>query len=314
MRAKPHATKPAKQTLFHPRNRHQGHYDFAALIKACPDLAPFVIRTPYGDPSINFADPTAVKALNRALLKLVYAVDHWDIPAGYLCPPIPGRADYLHCLADLLAKDHSGVIPQGKKVRVLDIGVGANCVYPLIGHAEYGWQFVGADIDQFALNNAQAIIDANPGLGQAITLRHQPEPKAMFQHIVETDEFFDLTLCNPPFHTSAAEARKGSQRKWENLGKAAHSKHAPTLNFGGHANELWCQGGEEAFVGRMIAESALFARNCLWFSSLIAKSASLPGVYRALERAGVSRHETISMAQGQKQSRMIAWTFFDQLK
>ncbi|MCM2324291.1 MAG: RlmF-related methyltransferase, partial [Oligoflexia bacterium] len=41
----------------HPRNRHQGRYDFAQLIRACPELAPFVAPTRFGERSIDFADP-----------------------------------------------------------------------------------------------------------------------------------------------------------------------------------------------------------------------------------------------------------------
>ena len=183
MRAKPHPAAPASPVArLHPRNRHQGRYDFPALVASSPELAAFVARNAHGDESIDFADPVAVKALNRALLKQVYGIGNWDIPPGYLCPPIPGRADYLHCLADLLATDNGGEIPRGSVVRALDIGVGANCVYPLIGHAEYGWRFVGTDVDRGALTCAQAIIDANPGLAQAITLRRQPVDDAMFEH------------------------------------------------------------------------------------------------------------------------------------
>ena len=125
-------TAPSKGEL-HPRNRHQGRYDSPALIKASPELGDFVITNPYGKPSIDFANPAAVKVFNRALLAQYYGIRHWDIPDGYLCPPIPGRADYLHNLADLLASDNDGQIPHGEKVRALDIGVGANCIYPLIG-------------------------------------------------------------------------------------------------------------------------------------------------------------------------------------
>jgi len=141
-----------------------------------------------------------------------------DVPAQYLCPPIPGRADYLHYLADLLSESNGGEIPRGKSVRVLDIGVGANCIYPLIGHATYGWQFVGTDVDAVALNNAQRILDANQ-LSDAVELRLQKSRTAIFSNVTKADEFFDLTLCNPPFHASLAEARHGSQRKWKNLGK-----------------------------------------------------------------------------------------------
>lgn len=308
---------PAEKTNLHPRNPHRGRYDFKQLVAGSPELAAFVALNDYGDESINFADPSAVKALNRALLNLVYGIKEWDIPAQYLCPPIPGRADHLHFLADLLADSNGGVIPRGDSIRVLDIGVGANCVYPLTGHREYGWQFVGTDIDPVAIANAQRIVDAN-GLSEAITLRLQASPAAIFNGVVQADEVFDLSMCNPPFHASLAEARSGTQRKWENLGRDAEYKNAlgkktiPVLNFGGQAVELCCEGGEEAFVCRMIAESARLPGNCMWFTTLISKSSSLPGVYRALKYAGAPHNKTIEIAQGQKKSRIVAWTFLDE--
>jgi 23S rRNA (adenine1618-N6)-methyltransferase len=302
---------PAEKSTLHPRNPHRGRYDFRQLIAASPALAPFVALNAHGDESIDFANPDAVKALNRALLKAVYGIADWDIPPQYLCPPIPGRADYLHHLADLLAEGNGGVIPRSAAVRVLDIGVGANCVYPLIGQREYGWQFVGADIDAAAIANAQRIVDAN-GLGSAIVLRLQTAPAHIFDGVVQADEFFDLTLCNPPFHASLAEAAAGTQRKWKNLGREAGRQKQPVLNFGGQGAELYCEGGEEAFVRRMVAESKQFRAHCLWFTTLVSKSASLPAVYRALKQAGALQHKTIEMAQGQKQSRFVAWTFLDE--
>ena len=304
---------PAEKTTLHPRNPHRGRYDFKQLVTAMPELAAFVSLNAYGDESINFADPAAVKALNRALLHQVYGIKQWDIPAQYLCPPIPGRADHLHFLADLLAECNGGVIPRGESIRVLDIGVGANCIYPLIGQREYGWQFVGTDIDAAALNNAQGIVDAN-GLSGAITLRLQASPVAVFQGVVKQGEVFDLCMCNPPFHASLAEARSGTQRKWKNLGVEANKKKIPVLNFGGQSMELCCEGGEEAFVCRMVEESARFRSSCMWFTTLISKSASLPGVYRAIKYAGALENRTIEMAQGQKKSRIVAWTFLDKAR
>lgn len=298
---------PVEKNSLHPRNPHRGRYDFGQLITCTPELSVFVATNEYGVETINFADPLAVKTLNRALLRQQYGIADWDIPAQYLCPPIPGRADYVHYLADLLAE--GGTIPQGPSVRVLDIGVGANCVYPLIGHRSYGWQFVGTDIDPTALANAQRILEAN-SLNDAIGLRLQRSQASVFAGVLESDEVFDLSMCNPPFHASQDEARAGSQRKWRNLGKQSGAGR-PVLNFGGQSAELCCEGGEEAFVSRMVAESARFPDRCLWFTTLISKSASLPAVYRALEKAGVWESRTQDMAQGQKKSRIVAWTFLD---
>ncbi|MGH8353877.1 MAG: 23S rRNA (adenine(1618)-N(6))-methyltransferase RlmF [Pseudomonas sp.] len=306
------AAAPAeKKALLHPRNRHQGRYDFPKLIKGSPELAAFVIINPYGKESIDFANPDAVRTFNRALLKDFYGIAHWDIPADYLCPPIPGRADYLHCLADLLGECNGGSIPRGAAVRALDIGVGANCIYPLLGHSDYGWQFLGSDIDPTALAAAQAIVQSNPGLSAAIQLRQQSDRAHIFQGLLQPDERFDLSLCNPPFHASPEEASRGSQRKWRNLGKLDPKRKLPLLNFGGQSAELWCEGGEAAFVRKLIKESAQLPAQVFWFSTLISKASNLPGVYAALKKVGAQDVRTVAMAQGQKQSRFVAWTFLD---
>lgn len=300
---------PNKPTL-HPRNRHQGRYDFPALIKAHPDLARFTITNPYGNPSIDFANPEAVRVFNRALLKAQYGIAHWDIPADYLCPPIPGRADYIHVLADLLAEDNAGEVPRGAQVRALDIGVGANCIYPLLGHSDYRWRFVGTDIDAVALASANAIVQANK-LDKAISLRLQAQPRHILSGLLQDGERFEVTLCNPPFHASREEATRGSQRKWKNLGKQDPKRKLPVLNFGGQNNELWCEGGEIRFVTQLVNESVQYAQQVLWFSSLVSKASNLPAIEAALKKVGARALRTLEMGQGQKQSRLVAWSFHD---
>jgi len=286
-------------STLHPRNLHRAGYDFAVLVQAHPALSAYVRPNAYGDASIDFSHPQAVKALNQALLKQYYGVATWDIPKNYLCPPIPGRADYVHYLADLLSE--SGI---SEPVRLLDIGTGANLVYPLIAAQAYGWQCVGADIDANALRNAQQIITAN-GLQQQISLRQQTQPESIFKGVILPGEQFTVTCCNPPFHASAAEAQAGTQRKWRGLGK----KPPQALNFGGQSHELFCEGGEAAFLTTMIRESKLFAKQCVWFTTLVSKAANLPLVYRQLNKVQAVTVQTVEMTQGQKQSRFVAWTF-----
>ncbi|WP_157315035.1 23S rRNA (adenine(1618)-N(6))-methyltransferase RlmF [Chitinibacter sp. GC72] len=305
------SSRPAQKSRLHPRNLHQGRYDFAALIAASGALAAYVATNAYGDDSIDFADPQAVKALNRALLAHFYGITHWDTPEGYLCPPIPGRADYIHTLADLLAGS-GGQIPRGDAVRGLDIGVGANAIYPLLGRASYGWRFVGSDVDPVSLSNAEQIFAANPALVGALETRRQTRATQIFTGIIRPDDYFDFTLCNPPFHASAAEAAAGSNRKLRNLGLSTAGEagqKSPRLNFAGQHNELWCEGGEARFIARMIEESAQFAAQVGWFSTLVSKSENLPGIYRALKRLNARAVKTESMAQGQKVSRLVAWRF-----
>jgi 23S rRNA (adenine1618-N6)-methyltransferase len=314
--AKPSTGKSApvkEKATFHPRNRHQGRYDFPKLIKSSPELAKFVIINPYGKESIDFADPAAVRVFNRALLKAFYGIAHWDIPADYLCPPIPGRADYVHFLADLLAAHNDGVIPKGATIRALDIGTGANCIYPLLGHSDYGWQFVGSEIDTTAVAAATTIVKAN-GLGKAISVRQQANRKQILLGLLAEGERFDISLCNPPFHASPDEALRGSKRKWRALGKADPKRKLPVLNFGGQSQELWCEGGEIGFVTQLINESAQVPQQVLWFSTLVSKASNLPLIQSALKKAGALHSQVVEMGQGQKQSRFVAWTFQDQVQ
>lgn len=301
-------SKRASKVELHVRNPHRSRYDFALLADSSPELASFIIRNKFNNDSIDFANPAAVKALNRALLNHFYGIEFWDIPEGYLCPPIPGRADYIHHLADLMADSNNGVIPRGKGVKVLDVGVGANCVYPIIGRQEYGWQFVGSDINSVAVETAKTIVRSNSGLTGAIDCRLQSNPLNIFKGIWQDKERFDVTLCNPPFHSTSSKMQSESRRKWKGLNKAPNDTE-PKLNFGGQGNELWCEGGEEGFIKRMIEESVQFGEQCYWFTSLVSKQASLGSLYKQLKAVGAQEVKTIDMAQGQKVSRFVAWTF-----
>lgn len=301
------STKPAG-ALLHPRNRHQGRYDFAALIAVEPRLKTFVIINPYGKESIDFADPAAVRVFNAALLNQLYGIKNWRIPEGYLCPPVPGRADYIHGLADLLAADAGGEIPRGARFTVLDVGAGANCIYPLLGYHDYGWRFIASDIDQQALASAAETLAANE-LAKMIELRLQTVKSAFFKGVLREGERIVCTLCNPPFHSSAAEASSGSERKWRNLGKQDPQRKLPALNFGGKSNELWCKGGELTFVRNMMKESRGYAEQVLWFTTLVSKSAHIRLLELVLKQVGAVDVQVRSMTQGQKQSRFLAWTF-----
>jgi len=305
MSSEPNNKITEKENL-HPRNSHRAGYDFKQLCKSSPRLKAFVSLNQYNDETIDFSNPDAVKALNTALLKHFYGVNHWDIPEGYLCPPIPGRADYVHYLADILAELNSGAIPTGSKIQVLDIGMGANCVYPLIGSHVYDWQFVGTDVDPVAIASAENIVALNPEFKDKIEFRLQSNKSHIFAGMVKKHEGFDLTMCNPPFHASLQEAQISTATKWKKLG---FTKQATALNFGGQKTELWCYGGEAGFIRRMVEQSTVVGQQCLWFSTLVSKKTTLPIIYKALKNVNALDVKTITMAHGQKISRIVAWTF-----
>jgi len=306
--------KPASS--LHPRNPHQGRYDLNALVEVCPELKSHLKLNPKGEQTVDFANENAVRLLNQALLAHHYQVVYWNIPEGYLCPPIPGRADYIHHAADLL---------QGKKnnAKVLDIGTGANCIYPIIGSRSYGWKFVGTDIDPVSVATAKLIVDSNPTLKNKIKLVQQKVKQSIFTGVIGPHDLFDLTLCNPPFHASLAEANAGTERKQKNLSKHQEKQKAKNKdqalqlnqvkgkgrNFGGQKSELWCEGGEIAFLKRMISESKNFSGQVLWFTSLVSKSDNIKPLKKLLSQIGAKQVKVINMSQGQKVSRLIAWSF-----
>lgn len=301
----------AEKSTLHPRNLHRNSYDFEQLISCVPELKHYVFVNSYGTSTINFSIPKAVKLLNKALLQHFYGVKNWDIPDENLCPPIPGRADYIHYLADLLA-ENSKEIPKGISVKGLDIGTGANLVYPLIAHQSYGWEMLGTDINQKSLENAQKILDDNPDFSSHIQLKFQPDSNFIFKNILSSENRFTFSMCNPPFHDSEESAMKGNLRKTKNLKKSKTPKI--NLNFGGQQSELWCEGGELAFISKMIEESALFSSQILWFTCLVSKQENLFKLNSLLNKVKAVEIKIIDMAQGQKISRILAWTFIPKEK
>jgi 23S rRNA (adenine1618-N6)-methyltransferase len=301
--------KNEEKTQLHPRNKHRERYDFQRLTQSLEALKPFVQLNNYGAESIDFFNPEAVKMLNKALLKVYYGIDNWDIPEGYLCPPIPSRADYVHSIADLLATKYNNKIPFGAHIKCLDIGVGANCIYPIIGHKEYGWTFIGSDIDPISIDSANKIIELNPALKPFIELRLQTDKKDIINGILKPNERIDVTLCNPPFHASIAEAQLGTQRKLNNLTQKKNNKLV--LNFGGQNNELWCEGGELTFIKSMIYQSKQYADSCFLYSTLVSKEINLKPIYATLKQVDAREITTINMQQGNKISRIVAWTFLN---
>lgn len=283
----------------HPNNVHNQEYDMEALTGSYPDLSRYIFQNDFGKTTIDFSNPEAVLHLNKALLKHHYQVANWNIPEDYLCAPIPGRADYIHYLADFLAEQ--GI--DKKSIKGLDIGVGANCIYPILGARIYNWKMTGSDISLPSVNAAKSNVSANPILKDFIEIEHQPDPAHIFKGIVAPGTYFDFSMCNPPFHASEDEAKKSSLKKLKNLGISGTA-----LNFGGQANELWCNGGEALFIKRMIRESLAFKTQIGWFTCLISKKENLPKIYKQLIKLKAA-HKTIEMTQGNKKSRIIAWQF-----
>lgn len=298
---------------FHKRNLHNKNYDFNKLAKDSPALKSHLYINQYNNQSVNFSDPNAIIVLNQALLKHHYNVSFWNFPLGNLCPGVPGRVDYIHYLADLLANLNNGSIPTGKIIRGLDIGTGAGCIYPLLGNKSYGWKFVGTDISTDSIEHSNNIIEKNPGLKKVIKLRLQNTKSYIFKNIIGENERFDFTICNPPFYSSFQEAKKASFLKIKNLNANKQndlsSEKIVSSNFKGKKAELWCKGGELQFLTNMINESFLFKKNCRLFTTLVSNKKNLDILKAKIQTYNSSFIKVIPMVHGKKITHILAWSF-----
>ncbi|CAI8164140.1 MAG: Ribosomal RNA large subunit methyltransferase F [Polaribacter sp. SA4-10] len=278
----------------HTNNKFNTSYDFDELIIKNPSLKEFVLENKFGSISIDFSNPTAVKELNKALLYTYDKISTWIFPDENLCPPIPGRLDYIHHLADLISEE--------KNIKILDIGTGATCIYPLLGVAEYNWDFVAIDIDINSLDTAQDIIDDN-SLDTKIKLRQQLDENQILKGILNDDDSFSAVICNPPFYKSAEEARGANRRKNRNLGNSS------VRNFAGNNNELWYIGGEKAFLHNYLFESSLYKDRSIWFTSLVSKKENVESMEKSSKKLGATAFKVIPMNQGNKVTRIVCWKY-----
>ncbi|KAL4858898.1 U6 small nuclear RNA (adenine-(43)-N(6))-methyltransferase [Chlorella vulgaris] len=136
--------------------------DFRALAARYPSMLPFLASK---GGVYDFTDPAACRELTHVLLAEDFGIQWW-LPLGQLVPPVTNRVNYIHWLEDLLSLSK----PEGP-VTGLDIGCGANLIYPLLGAVLCGWSFVGADVTAAALRWAARNLGANPHLAQLIEVR-----------------------------------------------------------------------------------------------------------------------------------------------
>ena len=287
------------KTNLHPKNKNREQYKIEELLLVIPELKDHIKKNKLGEDSIHFSDPVAIKLLNKALLSHYYGIQKWEFPDTNLCPPIPGRADYIHYMSDLLNNNDN--------ITCLDIGVGASCIYPILGISEYNWSFIASEVNTEAITIAKKIIKDNPSLKGKVKFRIQKDENNIFKGIIKPKDKIDLSICNPPFHSSKKEALKGSMRKIRNLSGERSKKIQ--LNFSGVANELVYKGGEYQFIKNMIEESVLYSNNCLWFTTLVSKEKNLKSIYKLLEDIKAKEVKTLNIGTSNKKSRIVVWTF-----
>ena len=336
----------------HQRNSFQGVYDIDRLTAAYPALhSHIIIQAHTRRQTVNWSNPESVRALNTALLVADYGIhpNYAEIlPIGALFPPVPGRADYIHHIADLLTRSNNndGNVPMGKQVVGVDVGTGASCIYPILATSVYGWRMIATEINPTSIQSARNIVTEN-ALDVLIDVRVQERSSSIFDGVLHRDEVVDFTMCNPPFYPSKEAFQAENARKLRGLSRSKKARRSDVVrsmpvdstktiessagmsnNFGGNANELWCKGGEVSFVKKMIRESELFQKRCLWFTSLVSRKDNLPKVESILNikersrgrgsrrvarsQVDVQAVQRMPMGTGHKSSTILMWSFLDE--
>ena len=261
-----------------------------------------------------------------------------------MIPAITNRVNYIHILEDLLTLSSPPLSSSGRDTPPpppltadgLDIGTGANLIYPLLGAAIVGWTFVGVDITDTAIAWATRNRDNNPHLGDKIVLR-QVTPGPFVSHASwRTDWPKDKNHHHHHHHhhhhrekvvgistdnhtekggiLTTGAVRAGERYAFCMCNPPFFETEDqccanPRTNFQGTPAEMVCPGGEGSFVRRLVYDSLHLQHQIHWFSTLVGKKATLRSIRTELHRQGVPVVRTAELAQGKTSRWVLAWSF-----
>ncbi|KAJ2158245.1 hypothetical protein GGF46_003922 [Coemansia sp. RSA 552] len=286
-----------------------GKISYTRLAQEFPELKDHLHES--GDSTwIDFRDATAVRLLNRALLKVYFDLDV-VLPSTNLCPPVANRLNYIKWIRDNIVPD----LNPAYTLAGLDVGTGASCIYPLLGaRVLQDCLFVGTETIEESVNVAQDNISRN-SLQSRIQLYLNADPTVTlplddekFPQISDKDgdgSQFAFSMCNPPFYSGEDERRQLARQKDQ-------APHWGELS--GKNEELYTEGGEEAFLSRMVSESAKLGPRIKWYSTMVGKKATLALLKTRIREEKAKQIREGTLLQGRTTRWVLAWTFLDKTR
>lgn len=113
-------------------------------------------------------------------------------------------------------------------------------------------------------------------------------------------ESIDFCMTNPPFYESEEEM----------LQSAAKKSRPPFTACSGAKVEMVTEGGEVAFVERIVNESLILRERVQWYTSMFGFLSSLARVVDRLRENGIDNFAVTEFVQGNKTRRWaVAWSF-----
>ncbi|EPE28494.1 S-adenosyl-L-methionine-dependent methyltransferase [Glarea lozoyensis ATCC 20868] len=281
-------------------NIYKDDVDFAALALQDADFAA-VLKA---NGQLDFSNPESVQQLTKALLKRDFGFK-LSLPPDRLCPPVPNRLNYLLWIQELLSttgENYGDEFDPEREVLGLDVGTGASCIYPLLACSKLGkWRFAGTDVDEKSLQFARENVKLN-GMERRIKLLKTERSGPMIPLDGLGFENIDFTICNPPFYISTPQMIQSASQKLRQ----------PFTACTGSESEMVTEGGEIAFVSRMITESLVLRDRVQWYTSMLGIFSSVSILIQKLKANGIENYAVTEFVQGKKTRRWgLAWSFED---
>ena len=265
--------------------------DFKFLSEEFPEFKKYVYINKYGGYSINWKNPNSIKELVKTILNKFFNITYYEIPENFLIPTLTSRYNYLNYINKLFTK----LEIENKEKILIDIGTGANLIYPLLGYKLYNWKFIASEINEDAINIGKKIIKEN-NLEKEILIIKQNDSKKIFENIINFNNKYLCSICNPPFFDINTEIKK------DNLYTDNEYNY----------NEVYCEGGEIFFIKEMIKESYIYKKNIFLFSSLIGRKSNMKKIYSVMKNLKeMSLLKKITIKQGKNARWIIIWSFYD---
>lgn len=160
---------------------------------------------------------------------------------------------------------------------------------------------LATEIDETSLSSAQKNVSLN-GLDERIRIsRATTDDSSPSSHIfgplfADPNLDIDFTLCNPPFYSSASEIQSSKEEKDGEAfsmctGSTNEMIYAPSTLRGASTSDIHApcegEGGEVAFVARMVEESLILRSRCGWYTSMLGKMSSVPKIVALLKSVEV---------------------------
>ena len=274
--------------------------DFLTLIKEFPELKKYILKQNEDNEEefqFDWSNNELSLLMDKSILNYYFNIKYYDIPKGFLIPPIPSRINYINLINSIITKLIKDI--DIKNIIGIDIGTGANIIYPILGYSIYKWKFICTEINKEAYNNAKLILQKN-NLENNINIIKQNNKDNIFISILNRENKYIFSMCNPPYYN------------YENEIKLEDKKRDNEYNF----DEIYYKNGEYGFFQRYFEESICYKNNVFLYTILIGKKINAENIYDKLSSYSdiIKIYNMQKILTGNNVRYIIYWSFFNNYK